>query len=118
MDPIYEEFRDMAEDMLDEFGATLTLLKPGATSGPPHRPTIGPPSRHTIRAFRTSKTITSQADPRLSIVKDTYIISTVGRIVINEGDQIETAEKILTISTVREISPVGMTIIWFAQVQG
>lgn len=116
MNPIYEEFRDLAIEMLEEFGTDAVLLKPGAKTGPEHRPEIGPPTRHDIRVFQTSKKITSVTDPRISIVKNSFLISTVGDVQIEDDDSIETPDGILSVKNVREIAPVFLTILWIAEV--
>ena len=118
MDPIYEDFQDMAIDLLDEFGVDIPLLKSGEMTGPPHRQSPGTPTRHTVRAFRSSKTITSLTDPRLTVVKNSYLISTSTGVQVKQGDSLETERGILMITALREVSPVGLTILYIAQVAG
>jgi len=118
MNPIYAEFRSMAEEMLAEFGTEAYLLKPGPKTGPEHRPTIGEPIRKRITVFRITKTITSPNDARLSITKNSFLISTIGRVKVEDNDQIEFGDSILTIQTVKEIAPAGLTVLWNATVAG
>lgn len=116
MHEIYQDFIDLATELLNEFGTDATLLKPGELTGLPHRPEQGPPTRHTIRVFRTSKTITSQNDPRISVSKDSLLILTTGGLVVDDADHIETPDGIYNIKTVREIAPVFVTILWIAEI--
>ena len=118
MDPIYGRFRDLADRMLQKFGADAVLLKPGTLTGPPHRPVQGPPTRHSLRVFRVSKTITSQTDPRISITKNSFLISADLNVLVEKADKIETPSDFLTITDVREIAPTFMTLLWVAQVEG
>lgn len=118
MNPIYEEFREMAEELLAEFGAPAVLLKPGEKTGPDHRPTIGPQIRKNITVFRVSKTINSPTDPRLTITKNSFLISTIGRVKVEDNDHLEFGNDVLTIQTVKEISPAGLTVLWVATVAG
>lgn len=113
---IYEEFREFAIEMLNEFGTDAILLKPGEKTGPEYRPEIGPPTRQTIRVFQTTKMLTSQTDPRVTVTKNTLLISATAGIVIDDGDSVELGMKTYEIKTVQEIAPVFLTILWKAEI--
>ena len=116
INPIYNEFKEFANELLMEFGTDAVLLKPGEKTGPEHRPKIGPPTRHNIRVFRTSKMLTSQTDPRITVTKNTLLIAATTGIVIDDGDSIEAGDSVYEVVTVQEIAPVFMTILWKAEI--
>ena len=112
----YLKSRATAQKLIKNFGAEATLLKPGAKTGHEARPTIGPSSRHPVIVARISKEITSQTDPRLTVTKNRYLVSTETGVVPRENDQIEFQNKIETISSVREIGPSGLIVLWIVGV--
>lgn len=111
----YEDLRATADDLLREFGASVTLRKPGAMIGAGHSRAPGTPTTHTVRALEVDGRFMSRGGTLVEAQKRMVLISAVGTAPAQQ-DEIQIGGEWLRLGEVSQIAPAGMVVIYQAEV--
>ena len=115
----YTRIRGTAERLLERFGQTATLVKPGAVTGPEWDPQPGPVTEHQITVVDENQMQRDQSGTLIGEAVHALIVSTAGSIAPERQDRVRLANgRDLEIIDVRPTAPGGVVLLWEVRVSG
>jgi hypothetical protein len=106
-----------AEPLLERFGKSATLIKPGTPSGPPYNPVPGVPTEHPVTVVQTEYklrdidgTLIQQGDKKL-------LVSTKNAPVPAMNDTIRSGSVVYQIINILPLDPGPVVMLWRLQVR-
>ena len=115
----YARIRGTAERLLERFGQTATLLKPGAPTGPEWDRQPGQATEHPITVVDENQMQRDQRGTLIGEAVHALIVSTAGGVALERADRVRLANgRDLEVIDVRPLSPGGVVLLYEVQVSG
>lgn len=74
----YSDLVEIAQGLIDQFGRSAILVKPGAPTGPPYDPQPGMPTEHTISLVQLEYSMTNRDSSLIQVGDKLWLVSTAG----------------------------------------
>lgn len=116
-----EDWTAIAAEVAEALGefTTVTLIKPGAETGPENNPTVGPPTEHELRAvlgdfnaFEISGTLIELSDRRIMVEASSGIVPTTADKVRIDGETLE------IVAIPKSVAPAGVPVMYVVACRG
>ena len=114
----YTRARATAERLLARFGQEVTLIKPGALTGPEWDQTQGPSTEHTITVVDENSMRRDMSGTLIGEAVHALIVSTSAGVEPEQADRVRIAGRVLEITEVRPLAPGGTVLLWEVTVNG
>lgn len=114
----YTRVRGTAERLLERFGQTATLIKPGEMIGPEWNPTPGPATEHSITVVDENSLRRDLSGTLIGEGVHSIIVSTSAGVAPSQADRIRMGGREYEIVEVKPLAPGGVVLLWECTIQG
>lgn len=114
----YARIRGTAERLLERFGQTATLLKPGEMVGPEWDREPGLATEYTITVVDENNMRRDMSGTLIGEAVHALIVSTSARVEPEQADRVRIGGRVLEITEVRPLAPGGTVLLWEVTVNG
>ena len=115
----YTRLRATADRLINRFGQTATLIKPGKMTGSEWSPVQGPATEHSIFAVDENAMRRDLSGTLIGEAVHALMISTSSGVTPEQADRVRLADgRDLEITEVRPLSPGGVALLYEVKVSG
>jgi len=118
----YARARATAARLIASFGQTVTLRKPGATTGPSYDPVPGAPDDYTAKAVDLNRLIRNMNNRLIRNMNDVTVTAVSRTLFLDasvspaKGDQVQIGSEWCEITVSRPLAPGGVNVLYEVEV--